>query len=521
MSIKVYVCRECGYAFPIELTNLIEQRIQVYCERCGSPFILEGVEFTPAHTPVKKKITPPSIAFSKSDSSNLNKVIQFLNKISFLPIFIFTVISFAFIFEIAFDFRNWDSVIFNHVLQGFIGLFLLIYDRAYIAPKVKEQKYNDIFIDSLCWGILACVLYGTGVIILIKGIVIFIYVITDEQNKSFRLYHYGLLAKNSFNYLSNKAGFVIILIGIFKAYADRIYVPMGTSDTITFPNSIEIPVIMFVYLGFLVLAIIALIIDGKQKSDIKSKNKFEVGDSIKLIIIGVMAAPFYASGVFIILKGVLIFFLFIGKPTNNFEIPSREIKPVIAPPRIEPPEPFLEAKKAEPYEDTPPVKPTPQEDVLAIEPRIKQPEKERIIEEIEEKSADEEREKKEDELDLRLHESLLPVKDEKDKKLVKEYFSKIFTLLSKDLIQEISNLEISKEERRELLEELAFLTKEEQIKYVEALADLYKEIPKKLIERIHKLPNIKPQHIDKLVEHLKYMDTQERVKFIQFLEENA
>ena len=91
------------------------------------------------------------------------------------------------------------------------------------------------------------------------------------------------------------------------------------------------------------------------------------------------------------------------------------------------------------------------------------------------------------------------MKSEKDKKLVKEYFSKIFTLLSKDLIQEISNLDISKEEKRELLEELAFLTKEEQVKYVEALADLYKDIPKKLIERIRKLPNVKPQHIDNII----------------------
>ena len=87
--------------------------------------------------------------------------------------------------------------------------------------------------------------------------------------------------------------------------------------------------------------------------------------------------------------------------------------------------------------------------------------------------------------------------------------------------QQINDLKISKKEKRELLEELAFLTKEEQIKYVEVLIDLYKEIPKKLIERIRKLPNVKLQHIDKLIEQLKYMDSQEQIRFIQFLEENA
>ena len=132
-----------------------------------------------------------------------------------------------------------------------------------------------------------------------------------------------------------------------------------------------------------------------------------------------------------------------------------------------------------------------------------------------------EKEKKEKDIELRLHESLLPVKDEKDKKLVKEYFSKIFAVLSKDLRKQILNLKISKKEKRELLEELAFLTKEEQVKYIEVLVDLYKEIPKKLIARIRKLPNVNPKHMDKIVEQLRLMDFEEQLKFVQFLEENA
>lgn len=524
---SIYICTECRYEFPVELSNLIEQNIQVYCERCGSPFILEGVKFTPAQTPIKKKITP-SIVLSKKDSTNLNKLIQFLNKISFLPIFIFTIISFGLIFQIAFDLENWRSILFKRGILGFIGLFLLIYDRAYIAPKIKEQKYNEVFLDSLCWGILACVLYGTGVIILIKGVFIFIYVVSDEQNKNFKAYHFGLLAKNSLNYLASKAGFVIILIGIFRAYSDRMYDPTGYPNTITLPFSIEIPLIMVVYFCFLLIAIVALLIDGKLKSEIKEKNKFNIGDSIKLITIGVMATLFYAAGIFIILLGALIFFLFIGKPSEKFEIPSRGESPMYSSQPIRAPRPALEPrleereeKPIEPDVESFPIKTIPQEEDIIPEPGVKIEEKQVRLNELEEKSVEEEKERKEDELDLRLHESLLPVKNEKDKKLVKEYFSKIFSLLSKDLIQGISNLDISKEEKRELLEELAFLTKEEQVKYVETLADLYKDIPKKLIERIRKLPNVKPQHIDKLIEHLKYMDSQEQIKFIQFLEENA
>ncbi|MFX1587746.1 MAG: hypothetical protein ACFFC1_06305, partial [Promethearchaeota archaeon] len=124
-------------------------------------------------------------------------------------------------------------------------------------------------------------------------------------------------------------------------------------------------------------------------------------------------------------------------------------------------------------------------------------------------------------MELRLHDSLLPVKDEKDKKIVKEYFSKIFTLISKDIRKQIKSLKIPNKEKKDILKELAFLTEEEQGKYIGALAELYKELPRKLIERIRKLPNVEPRHYDKIIEQLKYMDAEEQINFIQFLEKNA
>ncbi len=527
MSNKIFVCRECGYSFPSELSNLIEQNIQVYCEKCGSPFVLEGVKFKPAQTPVIRK-SIPSIVLSERDSSKLDRFIQFLNKISFLPIFIFTIISFGLIAEIAFNFDNWRSILFNQAFLGLIGLFLLLYDRLYIAPKVKEKKYNEIFLDSFCWGILGCILYGTGVIILIRGVFIFIYVVTDRQNKDLKVYDYGLFAKNSLNYSSTKAGFFIVLLGIYRAYSDKIYLLTNDSETITFPYSIEIPIIMVIYFGLLLLAFAALILDRSLKSNIKVKEKFELRDSIKFIIIGVMGTVFFASGIFILLKGALLFVLFVGTPSDKLQIPPTEAKLVSSPeaysrtkPQIKP---DIGVRKEEQKEPT--IEPTPlttmakEKDVIT-DRRVKIEEELGKVGELEEILVKEEKERKEEEIELRLHESLLPVKDEKDKKLVKEYFSKIFAVLSKDLRQQISNLKISKKEKRELLEELAFLTKEEQVKYIEALVDLYKEIPKKLIERIRKLPNVKPQYINNLIDQLKYMDAQEQIKFVQFLEENA
>jgi len=57
MPQKIYICRECGYGFPSELSHLIENKIQVYCEMCGTPFSLTGVEFK------QSKVQPQGLKF--------------------------------------------------------------------------------------------------------------------------------------------------------------------------------------------------------------------------------------------------------------------------------------------------------------------------------------------------------------------------------------------------------------------------------------------------------------------------
>jgi hypothetical protein len=317
-------------------------------------------------------------------------------------------------------------------------------------------------------------------------------------------------------------------MGIFKALSDGIYVPVGNSITITFPFYFQIPIVLLVYVGLLIISSIALIIDRRSRTYIGTTQKFVFGESVKVIVIGVIGSVFYAAGIFILLKGILLFFLFVGKPSEKSHITPIEQKSVYEPQvyrEIEDPLKKIVGEKEKKFEE--PIRRQEPTEIIPLEEKIvptketKFEEKPDVIEESEALSDKKEKEKKEEDIELRLHESLLPVKDEKDKKLVKEYFSKIFSVLSKDLREQISNLKISKKEKSKLLEELAFLTKEEQVKYIEALVDLYKEIPKKLIERIQKLPNVNLKHIDKIVVQLRQMDFEEQLKFVQFLEENA
>lgn len=516
MEKKFYVCHECGYVFPDELSNLIENKVQVFCEQCGAKFTLPGVDFKEASIQYKRKHLRSQL-LSEKECSKLERAIQILNYFSFIPILIFTCAAFIFIIDIVRNPASWMEIITRQVLIGLSALLICLYDIRHILPKVKQRRYNEIFVDSLCYGILGCIMLGIGTLLLIKGVLIFFYVISSPKNKNFRAYDFGLLLKNSLNNFSAKAGFIIILLVLND-------IRNGNIAIITIPKpslgwnlpgltTLLIPVIVFG--TFLLISILALLIDLRLKKSIKDKQYFNFFDSFRIFIIGIFATIFYSAGIFVLLKGILIFFLYIGKPLEVKPPVAIEEKPLYYPPQP----PTMEEQR----------KLIPELKEIEGKKQIQPPIPETVPTKIEQEKVIEivevEREipspLKEEEIKLKLHESLLPVKDEKDKKLVKQYFTKIFTVLSKDVKKKIKSLKISKNEKKELLEELAFLTKEEQVKYIEELIELQREIPKKLIERIRKLPNVKSEHYIKIVDQLKYMDSEEQLNYVQYLENNA
>jgi len=74
---------------------------------------------------------------------------------------------------------------------------------------------------------------------------------------------------------------------------------------------------------------------------------------------------------------------------------------------------------------------------------------------------------------------VINVKDDlNDKELeeipeVKKYFSRIYTVLSKNVKEQLDNLDISKDKKKKLKKELAFLPKYKQIKYINELLKQY------------------------------------------------
>ena len=530
MPPKIYICRECGYGFPPELSHLIENKIQVYCEMCGTPFSLAGVEFKqPKIQPQESRFKPYSRdALKERSRRKFSKAIRILDHLSYLPILIFSSI-FVTTNWLYVNQSNWILSVISNMLIALVGFLIVIYDIKRITPRVKEEKYDEIVLDSFCFGIIGCIIYGTGVILLIKGILIIIYSSIYHKSEKNKVYTFGLKLKNSLNHFSGLAGFVIlslVIALILNGTINASYIFYGLDllrHSIASSNVILSWIIFSIVIFAIILVpVVLLIIDIRKRSRTREKKVFKFGDFISYFILGVFSTAIYSVGIFILLKSILIFLLFVGKPFDWEEeliVPSRkheermiQQKPITFEKEVSP------LKKEEEFMEKKPLL-HEQEELKVKHVAPKPEEKELKVEQVkdikEEKDLQEESTK---ERELRLHESLLPAKDEKDKKVVKRYLNKIFNVVSKDIKDRIMDLDMPKQDKKEILKELAFLTEKEQMKHIESIAELYKEIPHMLIERIRKLPNVKTEHYDKIIAQLKYMDFEEQMEFVQFLE---
>ncbi len=70
-------------------------------------------------------------------------------------------------------------------------------------------------------------------------------------------------------------------------------------------------------------------------------------------------------------------------------------------------------------------------------------------------------------------------KDLEDIKVVKKYFSRIFSVLSKEIREKLLKLDISEEKKKLIAKELAFLSKKKQKKYLDEFFSIYNQTLKK------------------------------------------
>ncbi|MHA1235059.1 MAG: hypothetical protein ACTSQL_08250, partial [Promethearchaeota archaeon] len=326
---KLYICRTCSYAFPKELSKLIDNKVQVYCEMCGTPFSLSGINFKqPPTRGHRKEIRPyPKFGMNDKDKTTLEKAIGSLNKFDYVPIILyaFTILVLSF-----FYFTTPGGIInvINSYLLVLSSILILIYDLSYISPRVQSKNYDEIALDAICYGILGCFFYGVGVILLIKGILILVHSIVYHKGEDHKVYNYGLKLKNSINHFSAKAGFVLVLLVL----NDLI---IGGLLSYLFSNLF----LLLIEFSIVIIPSIILLIDLSLMAKIHKKNEFSGAYVIGIFIMGAISTAFLSIGIFILIKSLILILLFIGKPMDPVikkEIrveqqknePSQKIQPI-------------------------------------------------------------------------------------------------------------------------------------------------------------------------------------------------
>ncbi len=245
------------------------------------------------------------------------KVIQFLNKISYIPVLIVAIYNLFFLLELIVNFSNWFNIILTNLLAGSIGLIIVNYDQGKISPKIKQQQFNSVIVDSFCLGVLGCIYYGAGTIILIKAIVVGLYLIWDfspnskvnsknkanlnKGNVSFQVY-------DSLREFSGIGGILIILMAFYF---------LGIPTLIKWKDMLlnfDVSFIVDPFFILLMMGFTAIVIDYNTKDLIRLKEEFNTKDVSNQFFLGILGCVYFCAGIFIVMKACVIFFL-----TDSYE----------------------------------------------------------------------------------------------------------------------------------------------------------------------------------------------------------
>ena len=435
MSIK-YKCNECGHVFPDELNEYLENGNQVYCERCGAPFSIKIVKLKQ-----KTKIREEDLNSKESEKeakalvigfilTNFILVVYFLsftphyqvNDIGLITFFIILGIGILEIIRAIKLFKNKGYR--NKILIiNTIGQVLL---RKILYPSPMEKSPNSIGNEKKALKILIATMYVNFILVIfyyaIAHIFIFIY-----QIWLFFLIHLII------EILYFNIGLIILLkvrllrYRFLKVNSIVQAILYNCSIVLLFIFKPNLNLILLLLLDACILFLNIKIIKNewvlRQYLPSKYHKCHNCGSKMK------NHGNYCPKCVALLVeRGKGLEEIPIQKPVHK--LPSDKI----------PPEPEESVVKNSELDESFEKKPKERENMV--------------------------------EFDLELLEDLSILKEKRDKKLLKKYLLKRFVVVSEQTRNELDKLSLSREEKIEILKDLAFLTSKEQKNILELLVHL-------------------------------------------------
>ncbi len=266
------------------------------------------------------------MAYRKNRLENAEDLIMKLDRYSSIPFVILFIVQIAYIIEAIYSPTSWANIIVIRLLGAIFGYIFYIYDRRTISEYIQKGEFSAVVTDCFLWGMLGCFMYGTGIILLIKGIAIYDY-----------LYQYKLSLKSkpekdeyskninadiflSLNYSTSSLGFIIILMAFYNFGIEPFYQLMinnGASEAGVPYSLLNVEFVPFLIMcALLIISIIALFKDYDYRAEFTqrvkefelSNEKFKREDFFRYLFIGIFACFYFGAGIFILIKSLVIFF---------------------------------------------------------------------------------------------------------------------------------------------------------------------------------------------------------------------
>ncbi|MFW9785499.1 MAG: hypothetical protein ACFFFB_24670 [Candidatus Heimdallarchaeota archaeon] len=265
------------------------------------------------------------------DKNQLNKIInliQFLDKISYIPALSVSIIFFLIFLEIITVPLDWIYLISNFLLGAIISFLIYSYDRNYISKKIKNEEYDQVILDGICWGIIGCLFYGIGVIIFIKGILVIYYnynefIIRKSSEIGSKHTQIDYKIYNSISSVSRLAGIVIVLLVFYNFGLEILLLAF---NQLIFGN---LQVIFEPFFLGLISLVFILLFEYTKDEILKFNQLSNSKEGAKDIIKGIIGCWFYAAGIFILLRGIVLIIIMEHIKSHNKADNAKKVKDLI------------------------------------------------------------------------------------------------------------------------------------------------------------------------------------------------
>lgn len=429
----------------------------------------------------------------------LSKLFHVLGNIAMFIVFFITI-------DMATDLGDSRTILISSSLAFWSGLTLIVGNIIY--RKYKDTPYQTAMgLDELFVGIISCPLYGLGVFYILSGIFL-IRSNSKSLNRNLAIVKNRVLDKKQKQYFRSlyflnftyRYGLAIAII-VVSVICVALLVLINSYN-----GSVAINLMTIIACAAISIMIRQVFVINK----VKEQGNFKAnGIQIAMLFISSFISMVVGIG-FVFFMEAIYLSIYNGVPFETFEnfFSEAQETPLSKKLQQDLKKPFL-TRASDTEQVIFNIRPIENSGVNEIHKQYDAP-NDRLIKRFDPVTG----------LPLKPQSQDAAKDDERKPEYIPNFEDRIFTVLSDEVRYKFKQLNISEEEKTEILHAFIYLNEEEQLKYIDEFRLSNEGTKQTLIDRINSL-NIDENHKKSLIKQLEFLDEQEQENFVNYLEKSA